>query len=70
MPPHHPPPKICHFDRRDGTFCRPGAEQSLFDFGFQAKSVAPYFAFTSRVMVSVFAELGPTIMSKSPGSTT
>ena len=26
---------MCHFDRRDGAFCRPGVEKSLFDFAFQ-----------------------------------
>jgi len=36
----------------------------------QIKGVRPYFAFTSNVMVSVFAEPGPTIRSNSPGSTT
>ena len=35
--PNHPPLKICHSDRRDGAVCRPGAEKSLFDFGFQDK---------------------------------
>lgn len=34
----HPPPKTCHFDRRDGALCRPGAEKSLLDFAFQAKN--------------------------------
>src|SRR5208283_629635 len=41
--PHHPPPQICPFacsepsrrDQRDSSFCRPGAEKSLLDFGFQ-----------------------------------
>src|SRR5208283_2497766 len=30
METHHPLCKICHFDRRDGAFCRPGVEKSLF----------------------------------------
>ena len=44
--PHHPSPNICHSDRRDGVFCRPGAEvrfsiarflcdESLSNFRFQ-----------------------------------
>ncbi len=31
---HLLPAKTCHFDRRDGAFCRPGAGKSLFDFKF------------------------------------
>src|SRR5208337_4049788 len=38
---HHRPPKICHFDRRDGAFCRPGAEKSLFNFEFQVRYSVP-----------------------------
>ena len=41
MKPHHPSPKTCHFDRRDGAFCSPGAEKSLLDFGFQAQIILP-----------------------------
>src|SRR5208282_1173339 len=37
--PHYPPPNICHFDRRDGVFCRPGVEKSFLDFGIQAKNL-------------------------------
>jgi hypothetical protein len=38
--PAREPQKNCHFDRRDGAFCRPGVEKSLFSFGIQIASCA------------------------------
>ena len=32
----HNSKQACHFDRRGGRFCRPGAEKSLFNFEVQA----------------------------------
>jgi hypothetical protein len=32
------PFQICHSDRKDGAFCRPGVKESLFNFEFQDES--------------------------------
>src|SRR5271157_2371796 len=34
----NPTPRICHSDRSDGRLCGHGAEESLLNFGLQAKS--------------------------------
>ena len=34
---HRRPRRYCHSDRRDGDLCRPGVEESLLDFGFEAR---------------------------------
>ena len=36
-----PNPNSCHFDRRDGAFCRPEVEKSLINFDIQDKSQFP-----------------------------
>ncbi len=80
---HDPRPLICHSDQRDGAFCRPGArslrpgcscgaEESLFNFGFQVKSWRSWTAMPSPSPVASPAPRRPrvtfpnSLLKKSP----